>query len=913
MPQDSDFETLFQALTGHPPFRWQTRLHRDHFATGVPPDAVDLPTGLGKTSVMAIWLIALARQFAERKVTLPRRLVYVVDRRTVVDQATAEAEMLRIALSEKEALADMARCLGVSSSKPLAISTLRGQHADNRKWLEDPSAPAIIIGTVDMIGSRLLFEGYGVSRGMRPNAAGLMGADTLLVLDEAHLCPPFEALLRQIETDESLHPKGALRDVVPKFRLLTLSATGRENDDQREEKTFRLEQDDFDDPIVAQRLSAAKHLRVQDLPGNRVLETVLADRAVELAGSNNRVLVYSNIRDTAEKIAALLRKTKLGDVLMLVGARRVYERKVLAKDLVAAGFLTAKNADPVRLDRPVFLVATSAGEVGIDIDADHMVCDLVEAERMIQRLGRVNRRGREDHVALVDVFVAPWPKEKPDDTRKRLAPLRPPLGHLPPVGEEGRVLASPEFLRNLRQYPVAAKLLKQATTEEPLRPALTRAVLDAWSLTSLDEHPGRPRVDPWLRGWDNEGEPPRATVLWRRWLPWRTDDAGEVRDWYPDKGDVKDFFDAARPHLSEQLETTSRALFETLVERAKRAKHLSDGAPAALVLTPDRKLQRAIRVGDLRQKDKRIIGPIVRDLEYSVTVVSAFLGGIGTEGLLNGSADGYSEADPDAWPGCLDKGWEKRPDILPDVGFRIEPPATEDDLAKRVKEKPQDFRFQWTTAEEAEHAKWLVVIKEDNQTGDQAVQHHVQTLDSHTVAVLRRMDQLLESFNLGEYSRALRIAARIHDAGKERPCWQLAMRAPKDPGAPYAKTLGPINRKLMTFAGKTYRHEFGSLHHVETDDAFGDLDESLQDLVLHLIAAHHGNARPNITAIDPEPKVPPSKSRRRAYEAMLRFERLQRVWGPWGLAWLEGLLRAADRMASGDLEKGKDEETKEAA
>ena len=90
-----DQGALFAALTAendaarHTPFRWQMRL-LSRFVDGDLPAAVDVPTGLGKTSVMALWLLALAAG-----ADLPRRLVYVVDRRAVVDQATRFAERLR--------------------------------------------------------------------------------------------------------------------------------------------------------------------------------------------------------------------------------------------------------------------------------------------------------------------------------------------------------------------------------------------------------------------------------------------------------------------------------------------------------------------------------------------------------------------------------------------------------------------------------------------------------------------------------------------------------------------------------------------------------------------------------------------------------------------------------------------------
>ena len=115
------------------------------------------------------------------------------------------------------------------------------------------------------------------------------------------------------------------------------------------------------------------------------------------------------------------------------------------------------------------------------------------------------------------------------------------------------------------------------------------------------------------------------------------------------------------------------------------------------------------------------------------------------------------------------------------------------------------------------------------------------------------------------------------------------MNAPKDDGRPYAKTCGGGNLRLL----EGYRHEFGSLLKAERED----LVDSTRDLILHLIAAHHGNARPLISTAGCE-DGPPSLLESKAGEAASRFARLQRQYGPWGLAWREAILRAADQSAS---------------
>jgi len=899
------FVENFLRLTGHSPMLWQHRLF-GRFTDGAIPSALDLPTGLGKTSVMAIWVLARALAKEDALKTIPRRLVYIVDRRAVVDQATEEAEKLCQALNGDAA--HLKGPLGLSSST-LPISTLRGAHVDNREWLDDPAAPAIVVGTVDMVGSRLLFEGYGVSRKMRPYHAGLLGVDTLIVLDEAHLVPPFADLLRAIEGQPSLWPKD--RTPLPRFIVLPLSATQRERPaEENGRKPFGLEEEDWRDDAASQRLNARKQLRVEPL-AEKDHDRQLAEAAFALAtkGRPARVVVFCNRREkkedgagpSAQGVAEAIEVLAMGDKKaghekididppeLLVGARRVHERQQVAHRLQELGF--TGHAEPP--ERPAFLVATSAGEVGVDIDADHLVCDLVPWERMVQRLGRVNRRGgegREAHVVVFDTSGV----EKDEPRKTRLIAARDLLGR---IETDFGGKAGPATLLELR-HRVGRQEIEKASTPEPLHPALTRALVDAWSMTSLEHHTGRPEVAPWLRGWVEEK--PQTIMVWRKYLPLRSGDSGQAT--FSSKKETNEFFDAAPPHESEKLETETYRVAEWLHNRAdtvlqrkspKENVELQRDDIVLLILSPSAEYERHLTLGDLaRDRKGRTKDEFHDTLVAKILVVDARFGGL-KDGMLDGKEDnGFPTAD-------TSDDWSKEAD------FRVRR-ATSDDYESKVENWRFEDDFVLRSDGNGDPEEWLVVehYKSAAQSEDARSVSRPQELGEHQSWAEQKARCVAAKIDLSAIAaEALAVAAFLHDEGKKASRWQRAFRAPheKDEAGAYkifAKTRGPINQQILD----GYRHEFGSLPYAEAHARFKALPEDWRNLVLHLIAAHHGQARPLIATRGCE-DAPPSALEERAREVALRFARLQKRWGPWGLAWWEALLRAADQQASRDNDR----------
>ena len=191
------FDTVFRELTGHAPREYQVRLAR-RLLEGRPPTVIEVPTGMGKTlAVMPAWLYALAadleqvrEQGGTRRIWL--RLHLVVDRRAVVDTAFTAAGHLRDGLASptSPAVSWLAGALrtGVGPSRsPLEVLRLRGGLEDRPEHTRFPACPTIVLGTLDMTVSRLLFRGYQLSARRRSIDAALTGTDSLWVLDEAHL------------------------------------------------------------------------------------------------------------------------------------------------------------------------------------------------------------------------------------------------------------------------------------------------------------------------------------------------------------------------------------------------------------------------------------------------------------------------------------------------------------------------------------------------------------------------------------------------------------------------------------------------------------------------------------------------------------------------------------------------------
>ncbi len=860
-----DFDAAFRLLSGHDAMPWQKRLYWKFEANRV-PRALEIPTGLGKTSVMLIWLIALCQRQSkgDGQLGYPRRLVYTVDRRTLVDSASALIEDVREKLATASearpdlwAMRNALKGLAPASARDdsiLAVSSLRGERIDNREWSADPAQAGVVVGTVDMLGSRLLFDGYGDGRYHRSYHAGLLGVDTLWVHDEAHLSAPFGKLLSAVQEMQS---GTATPSTLPPMRVMEMSATAASSDAGC---TMRLTAEDMRDPTVKRRMSARKPLVIERVPKKSNVVAAIKNNALEFVGRSVRVLVYANKPSDAHKIADGLRRDRRVEphaverVATLTGTMRSHERnEMLESNPVFRALLNSEH-----VDETVYLVCTSAGEVGIDMDADMMVSESAPLDSLIQRAGRVNRRGENDETRLIvvhpDNVVA---RDKPSDAQRFDNQRAATIEYLEAKAIGGEVDMSPKAIAEM------AEEVENLMSPTPGIVLPSYMQLESLSMTNADYLMERRQLPIFLHG--DKFSLPETQVAWRDDV-FYFDEAGwtenELGEWY-------------RKYPIHSQETLSDHTDNVVAEliRIFECVRSDDEMQLKTFHVLDK---RNASVGAMRVDNMDLKNTAVQDsLGWKTVILPSQWGGLSQDGLLDAKSKGQA----------LDVSMEETPQSrwrkLPGGGA---PPSG---FAKMR-------RLALTTDESSEPTYVELYVKgrrfddDDDDLGDVR-----QTLDHHSCLTRKMMSDICARLNaLPALTKLLEDAAEWHDSGKARRVWQEY--AGNENGS---RALARSGKWRGSRWLRGYRHELGSmLDWAKSRDIENDFEDAEQALISHLIGSHHGYGRPLFTPRQYDKEENTTLTNRRTMKRHMRwFGHLNRIYGLWGLAWCEAVLRCADR------------------
>ncbi len=385
----AEFAAFFRAVHGYDPFPWQVRLAREVANTGW-PDVLDLPTGAGKTAAVDVAVFALALDAGRTPRSAPLRIIYVVDRRTIVDQAYERARKIRRALAraEDDVVHRVRERLAAFAHESVALRTalLRGGIARDDMWARTPDQPLIAVSTVDQVGSRLLFRGYGVSDPMKAVHAGLLGCDVLYLLDEVHLSQPFRETLDAVS---KRYRTWAERPLSGPFVVLEMSATPG----GAPANAFHLEDADYRDPILSKRMQSSKPATLVSINARGFAKEVEKHVTSMLDRPGATIAVVVNRVKSARELHARLCDTMPGGssaVHLLTGRMRPFHRDALEQSLLER-IRAGRTRSPD--DQPTVIVATQSIEAGADFDFDGLVTECASLDALRQRFGRLDRLG----------------------------------------------------------------------------------------------------------------------------------------------------------------------------------------------------------------------------------------------------------------------------------------------------------------------------------------------------------------------------------------------------------------------------------------------------------------------------------------------------------------------------------------
>lgn len=967
-----DFEAFFRALwDDKSPFPWQMALARrvleDTDASW--PQAITLPTASGKTACLDIALFSLAaqagRQARGEMLTAPRRIFFVVDRRVIVDEAFDRARAIagKLVTASGGILKDVADRLrylaGGEDEEPLACFQLRGGIYRDDAWARSPIQPTIVCSTVDQIGSRLLFRSYGRSFKSWPLHAGLAGNDSLILLDEAHCAQPFMETLNAV----AKYRQWAESPLPSPFRLVIMSATPPESvvDCFPDNETLQANREH---PVLGLRIRARKPCRLEvadKAQGKNALPELakfLVRQAESLAGDTPKaVAILVNRVATAREVHRLL-ASKGYETALLTGRMRPLDRDDTVSQWLAR--LSAERSSQRRLERSVFIVATQTLEVGANLDFDAMVSECASLDALRQRFGRLNRMGREieakgviviradqakgntapdpvygtalaatwawlkaqqDEDGLVDMGIEALTERLPED----LSPYSVQPSHAPvmlPAHVDALVQTSPVpcpspdvalFLHGPQAGPADVQVCWRADLDVDQKFETDAQREAAWIDAVALCPPAAGELMPvpfatfrrWLAGeedladgGDVEGVDTGGEVtegmqkrLVLRWLG--REDAQLVTD--PD--DIRPGDVVVIPAQLEGWATFGHIPPGAMVDLGDRA-HRMARAQAVLRLTPN--ILNKWPDTPVRERLRALLENVEERLEQDVEAVAAEL------------KDALTALSED----------EAAPDWLREIAGHL---ARERRLEQGLSLHP---------------CGGLVVKGTGRLAGKSYMATGFSGEDDATASGTVRVPLVRHLEGVAEFARRyakhlprsiaedIQLAALCHDLGKADPRFQALLHG----GNPWVRSellakSGNIpqdrNAYHRALASSGYprggRHELLSVRLLESHpDLLARAHD--KDLVLHLIASHHGYCRPFVPVVeDPAPQevrlefqgATLAASSRSGLERLdsgvaERFWRLVRRYGWWGLAWLEATLMLADHRCSEWEEKAQE-------
>jgi CRISPR-associated endonuclease/helicase Cas3 len=394
------FDDLFQSAFGtgstvHA-FEYQRRLAAEPW-----PDLLEVPTGMGKTAAVVLaWLWKRGWRNRKREMApdtaTPRRLVYCLPMRVLVEQTYRNVEAWLGNLG----------IFGQPGEDKVSVHLLMGGSEDvaQATWAEYPEEDMIQIGTQDMLLSRALMRGYGMSRYQWPVHFGLLHNDAFWVFDEVQLMGP------GLPTSAQLEAFRKSLSLTKPSRSLWVSATlnrqwlATVNHPADTLTTLTLAEEEQRQPAVCARRQAVKRLHRAEvyLSGatKSKQETFLDQLAATVRNAHQPGTTTLIILNTVERAQALYER--LGPPPAKGRKKPGMQAEVAAgpeRLLIHSRFRgpdRRKIEERLRQSPPEagrIIVATQAIEAGVDLSSRTLFTELAPWSSLVQRFGRCNRYG----------------------------------------------------------------------------------------------------------------------------------------------------------------------------------------------------------------------------------------------------------------------------------------------------------------------------------------------------------------------------------------------------------------------------------------------------------------------------------------------------------------------------------------